>query len=109
MFKLQETEMMDPELDYTLMRVCKQMIKVMVVCSFKRVRLGYKSSVSFELLSTFGSWHWAGHSPSPPKGCSACPPAWGRSEQVTYPASQKHPPESWVFGIIAVSATSIFS
>ncbi|OCT84657.1 hypothetical protein XELAEV_18022811mg [Xenopus laevis] len=26
-FKLQETEMMDPELDYTLMRVCKQMIK----------------------------------------------------------------------------------
>ena len=28
MFKLQETEMMDPELDYTLMRVCKQMIKV---------------------------------------------------------------------------------
>jgi hypothetical protein len=27
-FKLQETEMMDPELDYTLMRVCKQMIKV---------------------------------------------------------------------------------
>lgn len=29
MFKLQETEMMDPELDYTLMRVCKQMIKVM--------------------------------------------------------------------------------
>lgn len=49
MFKLQETEMMDPELDYTLMRVCKQMIKVMVVCLFKRVRLGYKSSVSFEL------------------------------------------------------------
>lgn len=29
-FKLQETEMMDPELDYTLMRVCKQMIKVML-------------------------------------------------------------------------------
>jgi len=27
-FKLQETEMMDPELDYQLMRVCKQMIKV---------------------------------------------------------------------------------
>uniref|UniRef100_A0A8C0YPZ9 Golgi apparatus protein 1 n=1 Tax=Cyprinus carpio carpio TaxID=630221 RepID=A0A8C0YPZ9_CYPCA len=26
-FKLQETEMMDPELDYQLMRVCKQMIK----------------------------------------------------------------------------------
>ncbi|GCB74538.1 Golgi apparatus protein 1-like isoform X2 [Scyliorhinus torazame] len=26
-FKLQETEMSDPELDYTLMRVCKQMIK----------------------------------------------------------------------------------
>ncbi|XP_039618340.1 Golgi apparatus protein 1 [Polypterus senegalus] len=26
-FKLQENEMMDPELDYTLMRVCKQMIK----------------------------------------------------------------------------------
>ncbi|MGH0121818.1 UNVERIFIED_CONTAM: hypothetical protein FKN15_068804 [Acipenser sinensis] len=26
-FKLQETEMVDPELDYTLMRVCKQMIK----------------------------------------------------------------------------------
>ncbi|XP_075694379.1 Golgi apparatus protein 1 [Rhinoderma darwinii] len=26
-FKLQETEMMDPELDFTLMRVCKQMIK----------------------------------------------------------------------------------
>ncbi|MBN3297904.1 GSLG1 protein, partial [Amia calva] len=26
-FKLQETEMMDPELDYILMRVCKQMIK----------------------------------------------------------------------------------
>lgn len=27
-FKLQETEMVDPELDYQLMRVCKQMIKV---------------------------------------------------------------------------------
>lgn len=27
-FKLQELEMMDPELDYQLMRVCKQMIKV---------------------------------------------------------------------------------
>ena len=27
-FKLQEVEMMDPELDYQLMRVCKQMIKV---------------------------------------------------------------------------------
>eukprot|EP00061_Rhincodon_typus_P016347 g44521.t1 len=26
-FKLQESEMSDPELDYTLMRVCKQMIK----------------------------------------------------------------------------------
>ncbi|XP_064414423.1 Golgi apparatus protein 1 [Latimeria chalumnae] len=26
-FKMQENEMMDPELDYTLMRVCKQMIK----------------------------------------------------------------------------------
>lgn len=26
-FKLQKVEMMDPELDYTLMRVCKQMIK----------------------------------------------------------------------------------
>ncbi|MBN3316642.1 GSLG1 protein, partial [Atractosteus spatula] len=26
-FRLQEVEMMDPELDYTLMRVCKQMIK----------------------------------------------------------------------------------
>lgn len=31
-FKLQENEMMDPELDYTLMRVCKQMIKVIIVC-----------------------------------------------------------------------------
>lgn len=27
-FKLQEVEMSDPELDYQLMRVCKQMIKV---------------------------------------------------------------------------------
>uniref|UniRef100_A0A8C2Q2A8 Golgi apparatus protein 1 n=1 Tax=Cyprinus carpio TaxID=7962 RepID=A0A8C2Q2A8_CYPCA len=31
-FKLQETEMMDPELDYQLMRVCKQMIKNMLQC-----------------------------------------------------------------------------
>lgn len=28
-FRLQEVEMSDPELDYQLMRVCKQMIKVM--------------------------------------------------------------------------------
>lgn len=27
-FRLQEVEMSDPELDYQLMRVCKQMIKV---------------------------------------------------------------------------------
>lgn len=27
-FKLQENEMMDPELDFQLMRVCKQMIRV---------------------------------------------------------------------------------
>ena len=27
-FRLQESEMSDPELDYQLMRVCKQMIKV---------------------------------------------------------------------------------
>lgn len=27
-FRLQEVEMTDPELDYQLMRVCKQMIKV---------------------------------------------------------------------------------
>uniref|UniRef100_A0A8C9VJN9 Golgi apparatus protein 1 n=1 Tax=Scleropages formosus TaxID=113540 RepID=A0A8C9VJN9_SCLFO len=31
-FKLQEFEMMDPELDYQLMRVCKQMIKVSPPC-----------------------------------------------------------------------------
>ena len=29
-FRLQEVEMSDPELDYQLMRVCKQMIKVRV-------------------------------------------------------------------------------
>lgn len=28
-FRLQEVEMSDPELDYQLMRVCKQMIKVL--------------------------------------------------------------------------------
>uniref|UniRef100_A0A8C7UIB0 Golgi apparatus protein 1 n=1 Tax=Oncorhynchus mykiss TaxID=8022 RepID=A0A8C7UIB0_ONCMY len=31
-FKLQEGEMLDPELDYQLMRVCKQMIKNMLQC-----------------------------------------------------------------------------
>uniref|UniRef100_A0A8C7JKC0 Golgi apparatus protein 1 n=1 Tax=Oncorhynchus kisutch TaxID=8019 RepID=A0A8C7JKC0_ONCKI len=31
-FKLQEVEMMDPELDFQLMRVCKQMIRNMLQC-----------------------------------------------------------------------------
>lgn len=35
-FKLQEVEMMDPELDFQLMRVCKQMIRV---CTFHRLIL----------------------------------------------------------------------
>lgn len=30
-FRLQEVEMTDPELDYQLMRVCKQMIKVIII------------------------------------------------------------------------------
>lgn len=33
-FRLQETEMMDPELDFQLMRVCKQMIRVRNLISY---------------------------------------------------------------------------
>lgn len=47
-FKLQETEMMDPELDYQLMRVCKQMIKVSVYGSLFS-HLDHISGIDFVL------------------------------------------------------------
>lgn len=37
-FRLQEVEMSDPELDYQLMRVCKQMIKVSREVLIREVR-----------------------------------------------------------------------
>lgn len=43
-FRLQEVEMSDPELDYQLMRVCKQMIKVR-----RRRRRFYYTFVGFPL------------------------------------------------------------
>uniref|UniRef100_A0A671NUJ3 Golgi apparatus protein 1 n=1 Tax=Sinocyclocheilus anshuiensis TaxID=1608454 RepID=A0A671NUJ3_9TELE len=47
-FKLQETEMMDPELDFQLMRVCKQMIR----CPIRVKSKNLVPSLKFDALSS---------------------------------------------------------
>lgn len=44
----------------------------------------------------------------PLEGHTGRSPALGRSGGVTYPVSENHPRESWVFGIIKVLATFTF-
>lgn len=63
-FRLQEVEMSDPELDYQLMRVCKQMIKV-------SKQLLIKDGRSLQHLSSDLPVIFSGSAPKPTPGTSS--------------------------------------